>query len=85
MLTQSQIEYLHDNGLMPDWAYYQQNGKTAQENYVSQKRKINEEMLSKLRAKKEEAELEKEIEEQVGKAVEKALDELLSDFEKKMK
>ena len=31
--TPKEIEYLHDTGEMPDWIYYQQNGKTAQENY----------------------------------------------------
>ena len=39
-LTLEQIEYLHDIGKMPDWAYYQQNGKTAQQNYAEQKRKL---------------------------------------------
>ena len=29
-LTPEQIEWLHDNGKMPDWAYYQQNRATAQ-------------------------------------------------------
>lgn len=29
-LTQSQIERLHDDGKMPDWIYYQVNGKTAE-------------------------------------------------------
>ena len=40
--TKEQIEWLHDNGLMPDWAYYQQNGKTAQENWNEQHRMIME-------------------------------------------
>ena len=34
--TKEQIEYLHDSGKMPDWAYYQQNVATAQENYNRQ-------------------------------------------------
>lgn len=34
--TKEQIEYLHDSGKIPDWAYYQQNGATAQENYNRQ-------------------------------------------------
>ena len=39
-LPDSQIvELLHDMGKMPDWAYYQLNGKSAQENYADQKRK----------------------------------------------
>ena len=38
--TQQEIEYYHDRGLMPDWAYYQQNGKSAEENYAAQKARI---------------------------------------------
>ena len=38
-LTPEEIEYYHDKGQMPDWIYYQVNGKTAQENYAIQKRK----------------------------------------------
>lgn len=34
--TKEQIEYLHNSGNMPDWAYYQQNRATAQENYNRQ-------------------------------------------------
>lgn len=34
-LTQEEIEYLHDIGKMPDWYYYQVNGKSFQENYIS--------------------------------------------------
>ncbi len=32
-MNQSEMNRLHDSGKMPSWAYYQQNGKTAQENY----------------------------------------------------
>ena len=28
-----ELEYLHESGKMPDWAYYQLNEKTAVENY----------------------------------------------------
>lgn len=31
--TDEHIEYLYKTGKMPQWAYFQQNGKTAQENY----------------------------------------------------
>ena len=31
--TDEQIEYLYKTGKMPQWAYFQQNGKTAQENF----------------------------------------------------
>lgn len=33
-ITNFEIEYLHQIGKMPDWAYYQKNGRTAQENYI---------------------------------------------------
>lgn len=38
--SKEMIERLHDLGWMPDWAYYQQNGRSAQENYEAQKAKI---------------------------------------------
>jgi hypothetical protein len=33
MMDRNMIEWLWKAGKMPDWAYYQQNGKTAFENY----------------------------------------------------
>ena len=92
-LTPEQIEWLHDNGKMPDWAYFQQNGKTAQQNYVEATRRAKEKILKqyeeqqaearrKAEEKKLEAELEKKLEKQLEKTLEKALDELLKDFNK---
>ena len=34
------VEFYHDQGKMPDWIYYQLNGKSAMENYIDQKRKM---------------------------------------------
>ena len=34
--SKEMLEYLHDSGQMPDWAYYQQNGKSAGENLREQ-------------------------------------------------
>jgi hypothetical protein len=86
-LTPEQIEWLHDNGKMPDWAYYQQNGKTAQQNYADATRrarerimKLYEEQQAEAKRKEEEKKLEADIEKQVEKAIEKALDKLLKDF-----
>ena len=36
------VELFHDMGKMPDRAYYQLNGKSAQENYADQKRKMQQ-------------------------------------------
>lgn len=81
------IEYLHDTGKMPDWIYYQQNGKSIQENYTAQKLKQQkqiEELLDNRRRREEEAraekELEAEIEKKVSDTVENALEELLKQF-----
>ena len=89
--TPEQIEYLHSTGQMPDWVYYQQNGKSAQENWNEQHRKIMEnyrqreaeqrrQAEEKALEKKLEADLEKQIEKKLEKALEKALDDLLKDF-----
>lgn len=32
-LSKEEIEYLHDKGKMPDWAYYSQNGNSLEMNY----------------------------------------------------
>ena len=86
-LTPEQIERLHKSGKMPDWVYYQTNGKSAQANWEEQHRKILDQVRQReaeARRKAEEKELEKkleaDIEKQVEKAIEKALDELLKGF-----
>lgn len=85
--SKEMIEWLHDTGKMPDWIYYQQNGKSLQENYTAQKlkqQKQTEELLNDRRRREEEAraekELEAEIEKKVSETVENALEELLKDF-----
>ena len=34
------MKYAHRSGLMPDWAWYQLNGASAQENWIEQREKI---------------------------------------------
>ena len=41
MFSKEQVEYLHNTGKMPDWAYYQQNGNGITENYREQKANID--------------------------------------------
>ena len=79
------IEYYHDRGLMPDWIYYQQNGKSAQENLKMQHNKMREQFLAAQRKKEEEAALEKHISELVEKELEKCLDISLNDLFKDFK
>ena len=89
--TLQEIEWLHDRGKMPDWAYYQLNGKTAEENFLAQRRKLLaetqqriEERRQREREAQEQKQLEKKIEAQVEKqveeAIEKAIADLLKDF-----
>lgn len=75
-LTLEQIEYLHDIGKMPDWAYYQQNGKTAQQNYTEQKRKMRKQLEERLNKEREEKQMEEDmykIMKRVIKKIEKEL------------
>lgn len=70
--SKEQIEYLHNTGKMPDWAYYQQNGATAQENYNRQKLEQRQRMTQQLQ--------EKELEEIIMKKVETILEDLFSNI-----
>ena len=72
--TKKQIEYLHDSGKMPDWAYYQQNGATAQENYNRQIQAFRNRILE--RYQYEQQEKEKQIEDKL----EEILEDLLKDL-----
>lgn len=74
------VELYHNNGLMPDWIYYQLNGKSAEENYrdiINKRSAIYREQIIK---GKEKTELEKEIEKQAEKVIDKALDNIFKDF-----
>ena len=75
-LTQKEIEYLHDIGKMPDWYYYQVNGKSFQENYISIHRQRQQEYKKLLVERQQQKELEKELDTAIGKALEKALNKL---------
>lgn len=74
--TKEQIEYLHDIGKMPDWAYYQQNGTTAQENYNRQIQAFR----NRLRDRKKEEQQQKELQKQIQDKLEEILEDLLKDL-----
>ena len=78
--TKEQIEYLHDSGKMPDWAYYQQNGATAQENYNRQIQAFRNRLRDRQQEKQQKKEIEKQIEKQLEDKIEETLEELLKDF-----
>ena len=67
-LTPEQADYYHDRGMMPDWAWVQQNGRSPQWNYEYQKAKMYRELEEREAAKRRE-EAKKEIERQLLEAI----------------
>jgi TfoX/Sxy family transcriptional regulator of competence genes len=74
---------------MPDWAYYQQNGKSATMNLYEQTKKIKERALLEeqkrkeaQKQKQEEKEIQKQIEKQINEGIEKALTDILGNLAK---
>lgn len=89
--TKEQIEWLHDMGYMPDWAYYQQNGKSAQHNWDEQHRKIAEKFRQKELERRKQAQnksieqkihadLEKQLDQKLEKVLDRTLNDLLKGF-----
>lgn len=64
---------------MPDWYYYQVNGKTIQENYIAIHRQRQQQYRKMLEERKLQQELEKEIDAAAEAAITKALNKLFPD------
>lgn len=67
-LTPEEIDYYHDIGMMPDWAWVQQNGRSPEWNLDYQHRKMYAEIEAREAAKRR-AEAKKEIERQLLEAI----------------
>lgn len=65
MNDRDMVEFLHNSGLMNNLVYYQRNGKTAQENYIDQKRKQQQNYKKQRELEK----LKKQMEDQIFEAV----------------
>ena len=78
--TKEQIEYYHDIGLMPDWAYYQQNGASPQENFERQRAKFKKQVLDRLQKERNQKEIERQIEDKVDESLEEIMNKLLKDI-----
>ena len=72
MLSEELIEYLHNSGAMPDWAYYQQTRRSPMLNLQEQTDKFLQKIML-------ENDIEKYLEEKIG--IE--LENLLSRFSKR--
>ena len=66
--TPEEADYYHDRGMMPDWAWVQQNGRSPQWNWEYQHRKILADLEAREAAKRRE-EAKKEIERQLLEAI----------------
>lgn len=80
------IERLHNSGLMPDWAYYQLNGRDAAENYMKQQQEKNKidrglEIYKRQRQEQIDDEIIKQIEAKLPPEIEKVIDSLLDGFQ----
>ena len=79
-MEKEMIEYYHNRGLMPDWWYYQVNGKTAEENYIDMVNRRSLKFRDEMLREEEKKELEKELEVKLEETLEKVLNDLLKDF-----
>ena len=66
--TPEEADFYHDRGMMPDWAWVQQNGRSPQWNWEYQHRKILADLEAREAAKRRE-EAKKEIERQLLEAI----------------
>ena len=75
-MTKEEIEYYHNSGLMPDWIYYQVNGKTAEENYRDILMKRNKEYSDLI--------VDRELEDSISKRLEETIDNCLDNIINKL-
>ena len=76
--TMEQIEYFHKMGMMPDWVYYQLNGKSAQDNYNDFRMKFYKEAREADRHNW--TVFERECEEKATAAINDALEKIFDGF-----
>ena len=66
MLTEELIEYLHNSGAMPDWAYYQQARRSPMLNLQEQTDKFLQQIMN-------ENDIQKQLEDKLGNELERLL------------
>lgn len=81
-MEQWEIEHRHDQGLIPDWMYYQLSDKPAWMKLEEQKKKFLDYLESRQREQEDKKQMEKSLEEALGAAVNRELSRLLEGFGK---
>lgn len=66
MLSQEMIEYLHNSGAMPDWAYYQQVRRSPMVNLQEQTDKFLQQIML-------DNDIQKQLEDKLGNELESLL------------
>ena len=75
-----QVESFHDQGVMPDWIYYQLNGKSLQENYQDVIHKRQQVFRKKQQEELQNQEIEKEVSTYIENSLDNILENLLKDI-----
>ncbi len=83
-LSLEQIERLHSQGRMPDWIYYQVNGKSLQENFSSQMEKGQREYFDLMERKREQYQREKEDAQRLKQLREQLQAEAIEELERQL-
>lgn len=76
-MNREQIEQLHNQGLMPDWAYYQQVKKPW---YISLAEQDQSLLERNKRYSNEDTQIERFLDDQLKEIVSKKIDEIFSNF-----
>lgn len=72
-MTQRELDYWHNKGLIPDWAYYQQSDKPVYQKIQEQK----DTMYQQIKGNKD---LEEEIVKKVENAIDVSINDLFKDW-----
>ena len=75
-MTQEEIEYYYNTGKMPDFVYYQINGKSQQQNYLEQRKKI----LDRIDIRKSNKVLENQLEDCITANLEELLSKIIQNI-----
>ena len=79
-MEQWEIERRHDQGLIPDWMYYQLSDKPAWVKLEEQKKKFLDYLESRERAKEDEKQTTTNLEEALEKVVNREFSRIFEDF-----
>lgn len=78
-------DILHEKGLMPTWAWVQQNGRTPEQNWEYQRREMMEKIENNRREQQQKEALEKYVSEMVEDKLEECFEKVLGDLLKDFK